>query len=408
MPSTLELIRLLEPSNLLEPLDLTKQNDGSDSRSAKRDYGTSRTVFTPTIPRKPASVPVRQGGRRRVKSVFIVAGALGCFAAGTALSQLTAMVGDINPSQSAPRVNASPTAGALTQPTAQVAGVAIEAAASKPLAPPDDSKPAATSSASKPASASAGLQPTAASVESKPAATSNSANQHARPAANEAIAGAAMPCHREAARKDDCLEGAAAPVVLNSPPAARPVPQGGTPQVGTSEAGLRPSANPARASRQQRVSGQREDGGRSSGKSRRELGRETADQRPPTDGSVPSARSSVRRDDRGPNQTLGWRRDWFTADNTSATRRDDRDPNQTSGWRRDWDDSAPAVRTWDRRDEWDPNREANWGRNRSEGYGRGDDHRAVGRLWREDDRMIRRTPRLEGQMMIVPPFRNGW
>jgi hypothetical protein len=28
--------------------------------------------------------------------------------------------------------------------------------------------------------------------------------------------------------------------------------------------------------------------------------------------------------------------------------------------------------------------------------------------WREDDRATGRAPRLEGQMMIVPPFGNGW
>src|SRR4051812_40748671 len=146
MPSTLEPIHLLEPSNLLEPLDLTEQHNGSASRSAYPDYGTSRTVSTRTIPRKPAAAPVRHGGRRRLKSVLMVAGALGCFAAGTALSQLTAVtVGDINTSQSAPRANPLPTARAATQPTAQAADVAIKADAPKPLAPSDESKPAATS-----------------------------------------------------------------------------------------------------------------------------------------------------------------------------------------------------------------------------------------------------------------------
>jgi hypothetical protein len=71
MPSMRRPIHLLEPSNLLEPLDLTEQHVGSVKGSVYPDDGTSRTVFTPTIPRKPAAEPIRDGGRRHLKPVLI-------------------------------------------------------------------------------------------------------------------------------------------------------------------------------------------------------------------------------------------------------------------------------------------------------------------------------------------------
>jgi hypothetical protein len=187
MPSTREPIHLLEPSNLLEPLNLT---EGSASESVSPDDGPSRVV-TPTTPPKPTppkptATPIRHRGRRLLTSGLIVAGALGCFAAGTALPQLTSVaVRDISPAT----------------PPERGAQMAIQTDPPKPLAPSDESKPVAAPVAATP------NEPGEAKQD---ASKRNAPDGQAASAVKEAAAGAAKPCNQQGASKDDCLDEAAA------------------------------------------------------------------------------------------------------------------------------------------------------------------------------------------------------
>ena len=87
MSSTRDPILLLEPSNLLEPLNLADRSDAPASALARpeRPDTSSKRFMRPS---KSTTAPIDRDRRWRLKSALIVAGALACFAAGTALPQL--------------------------------------------------------------------------------------------------------------------------------------------------------------------------------------------------------------------------------------------------------------------------------------------------------------------------------
>src|SRR5262249_60184079 len=83
MSSTHEPAQLLEPSNLLEPLDLSEYPRDLIHPATGADEGASPQRFT-----RRTSGPSAKKRRSFVKPILIVAGALACYGAGTALPQL--------------------------------------------------------------------------------------------------------------------------------------------------------------------------------------------------------------------------------------------------------------------------------------------------------------------------------
>jgi hypothetical protein len=408
MSSSREPIYQLEPSNLLEPLDLAEQPVESIRRPAHPDYGTSKPAATPAMPRDRAAPPIGRG-RRRLKSALLVAGALGCIAVGTALPRMTTLVwGDVDPQAGLAR-----TLAGVTRLSERAADVVVKPDAPKTAATATASKEAAAANASdqppppanpshqSPAPANASNQPAAAAnTSNQPPAPANASRPSAAPTAKEAKEAKAAQCNQHAASDNKCLEGAVAvapapasqPVTINPPPSAPADPQAATPPAAPPQAATaQPAESPPVGAR---ASVQQEERSQASRQSRRAARRDT-------------------------NRTPAPRRDWAAADTAPAERYterwEDRDVDR-SFWRRDWgaDDRAAGQRSWDNwqaRDRWqarDANRESSWGRDRYDDYARGDGRRAVERNWRSDDRPIARSSREEVPVMPAPQFRFGW
>jgi hypothetical protein len=191
----------LEPTNLLEPLDLRE-----DFSPFAKPYDLDRAAkVAQRAPQRPrlyqTATPSRAGGRRALKAALVVVGALACVGVGMALPQLPSLV--VSDNNRAPAIEpARPVITADTLPKP-----AVEPPETKPIEtkPPDvkPDEPATTGS-------SQGAAPdTAPAVQpAQPA-----------PAANDAVAGA-RPCNSKARNTDaNCLAGG--PVVpLTEPPPA--------------------------------------------------------------------------------------------------------------------------------------------------------------------------------------------
>jgi hypothetical protein len=129
MSSTHEPSQLLEPSNLLEPLDLTERPLDFEYPSARSDRGgTSQRGSTRATRREFMPRPTGGRGRSPLKSILMIAGALACFGAGTAMPQLqTVVFGNLKSGQ---------TAASTTRPSsAPPADVAVKSDASKVAEP---------------------------------------------------------------------------------------------------------------------------------------------------------------------------------------------------------------------------------------------------------------------------------
>jgi hypothetical protein len=98
---THEPIHQLEPSNLLEPLDLGDQHVDPLQSSTRSQGGTTQAIV-----RRPVSAKARRGSARPFKSALIVAGGLACFGAGAAVSQLATF----------DSIKSSPTVRSVTRP----------------------------------------------------------------------------------------------------------------------------------------------------------------------------------------------------------------------------------------------------------------------------------------------------
>jgi hypothetical protein len=99
MASTREPPQLLEPSNLLEPLDLTKQRlDCVYPLNRPQKDENSQRGFARTTAGAPVLRASKSQRRSPLKSVLIVAGAVACFGAGTVFPQLHSLTrGDLGP-----------------------------------------------------------------------------------------------------------------------------------------------------------------------------------------------------------------------------------------------------------------------------------------------------------------------
>jgi hypothetical protein len=459
MSSTHEPPQLLEPSNLLEPLDLKHQHADFADRSARGESEGSGARAPRRFTRETPCVPRTSEAERRspVKSILLAAGALACFGAGTLFSQMQILT----PSD----VGSSPTIASANRAPAPLADVATKSDESTST---DGKSADSSSNESKPNTASnaAATPPTATSpAEQKGSATAQGAQAvpAAQPAANDAVAGCAGSCKQQPCPPDDvnCLEGGAPSPAKNltnadgsaatPAKAARPARQAASAQSADSERADTAASSRADSERADiRASSREEERTQSSGRSKRAAQREVVEQPSgskrkvatgggagrrqdgnrasgsrrdfASDDGMPSANSSGRWQSRDAEQASNGWWDWSADDNVPAGRssgraenvdqavnwrrdragegrRQEREPDRASNWRRD----RAAEDRWQERD-WD--RASSRRRERSDDYGRDDDRRSrAGR----DDFLMGRAERNEGPLMMMgPPTRYRW
>lgn len=415
MSSTHEPPQLLEPTNLLEPLDLEHHDDAFVGPSARGESGArAQRRFTRDAPRAArASEPAR---RSPLKSVVLAAGALACFGAGTLFSH----VDILTPFD----VGSSPTIASANRAQAPLADVAaksdesIQTEGKSAHSGSNEVKPDAASNAAAPP------PPTTTAAEQNGSGTAQGAQvPAAQPGANDAVAGCTGPCKQQACPPEDanCLEGGApspAKALTNADGSAA------IPAKAARAAGQAASAQPADSERADtRASSRQEE--ESSRHSKRAAQREKVDQPSGSKRKVATSTTGRRQDG-----NRAWRRDFASDDGmqpaNSSGRWQSRDADQASNGWRDWnaDDNVPRARfsgraedgnqavnwrreragegRWQERD-WD--RASSRRRERSNEYGRDDDRRfRTGR----DDFLIGRAERNEGPPMMVPPTRYRW
>jgi hypothetical protein len=401
MPSTREPILLLEPSNLLEPLNLEDRYvDPANSSDRPEIEGTSSRKFMRPVRRDSisASAAISRDSSRdrswRLKSALLVAGAFACFAAGVALPQLPELAfGDAKTAQQTkPAQQPQPKSAQQTNPAQQAVTEAVKPSAPVADAPAksEDSKAAE----SKPSETTGSNQSVA--LTANPG-TQSTVTGPAAPAAQEAAppvkdARAATPCGpRNRASDDKCLEGGV------------PEPAAGTARTavpdrnsdGASATSRTTGASPTKPRAAPQTIWELDDRAQQS-VNRRTTQRDAADQPAAADNNA-----STRSSDRSSYSTErnSWDRD----------RRQDPDSNRASSRRRERSgDNGQTARYGDSRQEQDVNRSSNWRRDRQDDdYARGDDRRVFGRAPREDDRVIGSGPRHMGPIPIFPSL-FGW
>jgi hypothetical protein len=388
MSSTQEPPQLLEPSNLLEPLDLKHQHAGFADPSARGERGARAqrklTRETPRVPR-----PSEAERRSPMKSILLAAGALACFGAGTLFSQIQILT----PSD----VGSSPTIASASRPPAPRVDVATKSDESTSTeksanSSSNESKPDAALNAAAtppPATSPAGQNgsATAQGTQGVPAAQS---------AANDEVAGCAGSCKQQPCPPDDanCLEGGApspAKDITNADGSAA------TPAKAVRPTRQAPSAQSADSERaDSRASSREEERTQSSRRSKRAAQREAVDQPSGSKRKVATGGGAGRRQDG--NRASVWHGDFASDDGmppaNSSGRWQSRDADQASNGWRDWtaDANVPAARfsgraenvdqavnrhrdragegRWQERD-WD--RASSRRRERSDEYGRDDD-----------------------------------
>jgi hypothetical protein len=424
MSSTHEPPQLLEPSNLLEPLDLKHQHDGFAAPLPRGESGERGAQAQRRFTREtPASRPTER--RSPVKSILLAAGALACFGAGTLFSPIQIFT----PSD----VGSSPTITSANRPPTPLADVAIKSDESSPT---EGKSVKSTLNESKPDAASnpaATASPAGSPAEQNGSATAQGAQGEppAQPAANDAVAGCAGSCNQQPCPRDDanCLEGGApspAKDLTNADgSAATPAKAARPPR----QAASAQSAESERAD--SHASSREEERTQSSRRSKRAAQRETVDQPSGSKRKVATGGGAGRRQDG--NRASVWRRDFVSDDGTppanSSGRWQSRDADQASNGWRDWtaDDNVPSARfsgraenvdravNWrrdraaeDRWQERDWDRASNRRRERSDEYGRDNDRRF--RAGRDSDFLMGRAERNEGplMMMMTPPTRYRW
>jgi hypothetical protein len=390
MPSTREPIQLLEPADLLEPLDLRDHHTNSVYALAYPEYGaTPSDAFARASVRDSAPAPMRRGSRV-LRSALLVAGALACFGAGAALSQL--------PNLPFVDGDGSPTIAGAIPPAPRAADATFKREDPTPAVTPNNAQQGAASSQPSQAAAPSTLQ------------------QSAVPPAKESAAPAVPPCNEQAWPNDDtrCLAGATLepaaatakpkaasdPITINDPAPTQPIAQ---PETSAPAEHARADTR-ASSAKQQRASSLR---------SGRHATARRDDQRS-ADNNVPNVRWSSRRQAGDTSRASGDRRDWAANDGRttaySTERWQDRDASRRQERDNDrWQD-RDTGRWQDRETVRWPDREADrtygWRRDRYDGYARGDD-RSGARVSREDERMTGRAVRQEAQP-IFAPFGSGW
>jgi hypothetical protein len=406
--STQEPPQLLEPSNLLEPLDLKHQHAGFADPSARGESGARAqrklTRETPRVPR-----PSEAERRSPVKSILLAAGALACFGAGTLFSQIQILTRS--------DVGSSPTIASASRPP----GPRVDVATKSDESTSTEKSANSSSNESKPdaaLNAAATPPPATSPAEQNGSATAQGTQgvPAAQSAANDAVAGCAGSCKQQPCPPDDanCLEGGApspAKDLTNADGSAATPAKAARP---TRQAPSAQSADSERAD--SRASSREEERTQSPRRSKRAAQRETVDQPSGSKRKVATGGGASRRQDG--NRASVWRRDFASDDGmpsaNSSGRWQSRDADQASNGWRDWtaDDNAPAARfsgraenidqanrhrdragegRWQERD-WD--RASSRRRERSDEYGRNDDRRfRAGR----DDFLMGRAERNEGR-----------
>jgi hypothetical protein len=210
MPSTHEPVQLLEPSHLLEPLDLSDRQADLFYRSARAEpAASSQRGFARVSGGASRPRPIESERRSPLKSILMLAGALACFGAGTALPQFQSfMRADVGP---------GPTVGVgQPSPGADVAAKS-DVATKSDAAKSDEAKPADASSAmpssnelkADTALNAPGAAPSAANSADRSGSAVDRAAQSTpappAPVANDVVAGQ-RPCPKGDA---NCLEGGA-------------------------------------------------------------------------------------------------------------------------------------------------------------------------------------------------------
>jgi len=412
MPSTHEPDQLLEPSNLLEPIDLT---DKGPTHGIYASASPDRTrILQSRRSRATSSSPRREEGERRspLKSIFIVAGALACFGAGTAVPQLqTLMLSSVSdwPTFEA----ASRRSSSMDRP---VKSDELKSVKPQPMVPTSEQS---NSRVAQPAN---GTQaPRASSAKENASALAQSAQTESAPA--EQVVGCVAPCNQQPCSKGDanCLEGGAV-----SSPQVSTKTEVSPAKTREAAVSLRDASNSPAADAETRASRQEE---QSSRRNKRAAQRSTADR-----ASVPRrSAGSLPQSGRGDaSPASGWRREWASDEFPTANSFagwPDRDANRASGgWReRNADDYFSPTRSSGRGENRDTDQPANWRRERAaEGrwqereverasnlrrdrygdYSRNDDRRL--RAAREDDFVTGRGERSEGPLTIFPPGRTRW
>src|SRR5215472_1229828 len=302
MSSTHEPSQLLEPSNLLEPLDLSERQLNFEYPSARSDRGgTSQRGSTRATRREFMPRPTEDRNRSPLKSISMVAGALACFGAGTAMPQLQTLVfGNLKPGQ---------TIASATRPSSHsLADVAVKPDAPKVAEPKLSASTSNPSNLDAAPDANGAAPPTTSSADRKAPGVNQSA-----PAAKEAITGCGGPCDQKRCPEGDpnCLEGAAV-----NPPTPLTV-GGGTAAAAGRAQPARQVASPPPADSERadaRGSSRQEERAQSSRENRRAAPRDTADHRRARREQVASkcdrARSRVGRipchDDRLRRAAIAW------------------------------------------------------------------------------------------------------
>jgi hypothetical protein len=369
MASTRDLPQLLEPSNLLEPLDLTEQRlDFVYPLTRPHKDETSQKGFGRTTARPPALRASESQRRSPLKSLLMVAGAVACFGAGTVFPQFHNLTQDLRPGSI---VGAS-------QPSSQIAEVATKSDEASPVEPSlterisGERKSAAATSNESPTSPARGATPAAPAASSAEGAVAQPAQAvpHAQPASavKNALADCPAECNQQPCPKGDanCLEGGAL-----SPPQELTTTDGSA---------ANPAANtqPVRTATPQSADSERPQTRASAlHRSKRAVQRERTDQQALAKRNSATGTHWSRVQDRG----VEWNFD------------------QGSNWR--WD------RTDGRWQERDADRASNWRRDRYDDYGRDGNRRFTS--VRDGNFQMGRAERREGpMMMMLPPARYPW
>jgi hypothetical protein len=197
-----EITQLLEPSNLLEPLDLTEQRTGPANPSPRGETGAGAQRLRPreTVGMRPPSGSARRSG---FKSILVVAVAVTCFGAGTLLPQLQNFAREA--------LGLGSVGANLSLPAAPLTDAAAKSEASNSPEPTSASSSASQSQPDTPLNAAAAVLPTADSTEGNSSAVAHSSEPSpaAQPAANDVSVGCAGPCKQQPCPPSDanCLEG---------------------------------------------------------------------------------------------------------------------------------------------------------------------------------------------------------
>ncbi len=388
MPSTRDPILLLEPSNLLEPLDLADRHVDPANPTARAEREDSSRFMRP-VRRDSISAPIERDRSWRLKSAVIVVGAFACIAAGAALPQLPELAfGDRKPAQQtkpSQQTVAQTIADATKQPV-RVVRTPAKSEEAKPAEPKPNEPITSGSNQSIALTANPGTQPP---VTDQPA-----------PVAQDPAARAAPSCGpRNRAGDDKCLEGG-----VPEPAAATARPSVPDRNSDSAAAASRTTAASPTKPRAAPQSIWELDEGAQQSVNRRTTQRDAADQPATADNNGQSARPSDRNSS-----------DRNSADRNSVERdrRQDQDSYRASSRRRERSgDNGQTARYGEGRQEQDSNRSSSGRRDRyddARGEDRrvgGEDRRLFGRGLREDDRVVG-GPRHEGPIPIFPSL-FGW